>query len=184
MAEIDTRALADDFVYQRPTIYAMASFLYELVTGTNTDLEPGDRDVTTARAAAMRAMVAKYTKSEVIDINPGRNDDLGGMTVDGEVVLVTGTTGALGCYLLAELVRRPEIRIVYAINRVRPGGNDHTKSLAERQKKALYERGLDSKIIHSEKVVLLEADLSLLRFGLADDVYHKVCGLYRELWAT
>ncbi|KDR70335.1 hypothetical protein GALMADRAFT_36789, partial [Galerina marginata CBS 339.88] len=87
----------------------------------------------------------------------------------GDVVLVTGTTGALGSYLLAELVSNPEVSRIYALNRPH---SSHLWELEKRQEKSLLEKGMEANsILGSDKVKLLEADVALPRFGLGDEVY-------------
>jgi len=116
----------------------------------------------------MRAMVEKYNKftSSRLDKSTGSNESA------GDVVIVTGTTGALGSYLLAELIRNSGVSVVYALNRA---GRNGTTTLAERQKQSLLERGLEADIIlASEKLVLLEVNLALPHFGLAEDLCEKV----------
>ncbi|KAF9553318.1 hypothetical protein CPC08DRAFT_754299 [Agrocybe pediades] len=127
-----------------------------------------------SKAVAMRAMVNKYTQN--LPSRPCRPSD-GGDEYESsdseEVVLLTGTTGALGYYVLAELVQNPNVLRVYAVNRV--SVNDTSGGLPERQKRALIRRGLDADVIlESGKAVLLEADISLPNLGLQVDVYDKV----------
>lgn len=88
----------------------------------------------------------------------------------GDVVLVTGTTGNLGCYLLDALVSSGEVRLVYGLNRASRDG----VSLVERQKEALRHRGLDARILQSPKVVLLEGSLTDPAWGLSAEMYEQV----------
>ena len=82
----------------------------------------------------------------------------------GYVVLVTGTTGAIGSNTLAELHKSSSVARIIVLAR------KSTTSLTVRQKKALDDRGLDSKIVNSSKIALFEGDLALPNFGLGDDV--------------
>ncbi|CCM00772.1 uncharacterized protein FIBRA_02813 [Fibroporia radiculosa] len=112
----------------------------------------------------MHAMVAKYSVN--LPVRPqtsvGRHM--------GDVVLVTGTTGSLGCYLLEALAAEPEVVRVYALNRASRDG----VSLRARQRAALDERGVDASILGQEKVVLLEGDLTKPEWGLAPNVYEEL----------
>ena len=158
----------DNFVYDHPTIASLAKFLQELATGATDEAIKS----VSSRADAMRAMVEKYNKftSSRLDKSTGGNGTA------GDVVIVTGTTGALGSYLLAELIRNNGVSVVYALNRA--GRKGTAATVAERQKKSLLERGLEADgILASEKLVLLEVNLTLPRFGLADDLYEKVSGM-------
>jgi aryl carrier-like protein len=89
-----------------------------------------------------------------------------------EVVLITGTTGALGASVLSELVQLPTVRLVYALNR-RPADGS---SLTDQQKDALISRGLDPAIVDSSKVILIEAALDLPDLGLTLGLIERVCG--------
>ncbi|OSX58884.1 hypothetical protein POSPLADRAFT_1059977 [Postia placenta MAD-698-R-SB12] len=160
-AKIDTRKVNSNFVYDHPTISRMASFVLALALGT-TD---GEDRQSASHADAMRAMVAKYSK----DFPIHRGSAAANME-SGKVVLITGTTGGLGCYALKELVADPKVARVYAFNRPAK----HGQTLYERQKSALADRGLDASIVDSEKVVLLEGDLSAANFGLTEKVYQEL----------
>lgn len=160
-AKIDTRKVNSNFVYDHPIISRMSSFVLALALGT-TD---GEDRQSVSHADAMRAMVAKYSK----DFPIHRGSAAANME-SGKVVLIIGTTGGLGCYALKELVADPKVARVYAFNRPAK----HGQTLYERQKSALADRGLDASIVDSEKVVLLEGDLSAANFGLTEKVYQEL----------
>jgi hypothetical protein len=79
------------------------------------------------------------------------------------VVLLTGTTGALGCNVLHDLLRRHDITQVIAFNRSAQG-----IPIIARQAAAFREHGLDSSLTASPKLVLLEGDMSVPGFGLSE----------------
>lgn len=117
----------------------------------------------------MRAMAAKYSTQF-----PGRPRQMETssprMSTNGDVVLVTGTTGSLGCYLLDALIVSSDISRVYAFNRP----SKHQTSLRERQSLALIERGIDVKILDSPKLVLLEGELTKPEWGLTRSIFLEV----------
>ncbi|POS70024.1 L-aminoadipate-semialdehyde dehydrogenase [Diaporthe helianthi] len=85
---------------------------------------------------------------------------------EGQTVLLTGSTGSLGSYLLHDLLARPDIKQVICLNR----GSDSQA----RQAKSLETRGLppllqDPK--NKDRVVFLQADLSNDTLGLSSDDY-------------
>jgi hypothetical protein len=80
--------------------------------------------------------------------------------------MITGTTGALGAALLAEIVASDDVDRVFAVNRKSSSG----ALIAERQATALKRQGLDPAIAYSPKVVLLEADVSVSNLGLLPDI--------------
>lgn len=90
------------------------------------------------------------------------------------VYLVTGTTGALGAAVLAELVQSPEVGRIYAVNR-RSGG---LSSLMERQRSAFEKQGLDAQLLRSEKVQLVETDMAETNLGFTSALLDEVgCSL-------
>jgi len=90
----------------------------------------------------------------------------------GEVVLVTGTTKGLGTQLLAFLEASPDIRHVYALNRV---SNDYIP-LHQRQRAALTVRGLEPTIVDSAKITLVQCDFADERLGIDAKLYNEVSG--------
>lgn len=113
----------------------------------------------------MRAMVAKYTYDF-----PVHKPDPSVRRTKGDVVLVTGTTGSLGCHLLSQLFANDEVERIYALNR--PSRDQ--LPLRERQRSALIDRGLDAGVLDSEKVVLLEGEIVEPRFGMGEKVYEEL----------
>ena len=87
-----------------------------------------------------------------------------------DVVLVTGTTGALGAKMLARLVQMQDVGHIYAMNRKVYGD----KTLESRQAERLKEWGLDPEILNSKKVTLIETDMAAKHFGLSDEFYEQV----------
>ncbi|KAH9860431.1 hypothetical protein J1614_011762 [Plenodomus biglobosus] len=84
----------------------------------------------------------------------------------GEVVVLTGATGALGVCILDLLQKKTDVHAVYCLVR---GVDEHTAK--ERVNMALEQRGLTS-ILSSNKVKVLPARLSEERLGLSDKIYN------------
>jgi aryl carrier-like protein len=125
--------------------------------------------------SSMLDMVAKYS------VDFGSHVPLEPTPVDaGDVTLITGTTGAVGASVLAELVSFPAVGRIYALNRKSTDG----RSLYERQKQALEDKGLDPVIIESPKINLLEGDLIVPGFNLENTVLEQVCVFYIELFSS
>lgn len=93
----------------------------------------------------------------------------------GDVVLITGTTGAIGSNTLAGLYKTSRIAriIVLARKSITP--------ISVRQKKALEDRGLDPSTVDSPKITLLEGDPSLPDFGLPGDVFLELESLVTHI---
>jgi thioester reductase-like protein len=86
-------------------------------------------------------------------------------TAGGEVVVLTGATGALGAHMLDLLQKAPSIDAIYCLVR---GADEH--AAIERVAKALNQRGLVS-LTSGSKVKVVPAQLGEERLGLSDEVY-------------
>ncbi|KAJ6630175.1 hypothetical protein B0H10DRAFT_1939389 [Mycena sp. CBHHK59/15] len=82
-------------------------------------------------------------------------------------ILVTGTTGAFGCNIIAQLLALPNISMVYALNR--PGS-----SIQDRQRNSFAENGIDIHLVESLKSKLLESDLNMPELGIPTDDYREI----------
>ncbi|KAF7348023.1 putative polyketide synthase [Mycena sanguinolenta] len=94
---------------------------------------------------------------------------LDSQTPQVQSVLLTGSTGALGCHLLAHLLARDDIQHVYALNRGRDG-----RHLLDRQAAALRIQGLSLALAHSEKLTLIVGDLEKENFGISTDLMDEL----------
>ncbi|KAJ8488655.1 hypothetical protein ONZ45_g13880 [Pleurotus djamor] len=84
------------------------------------------------------------------------------------VVLLTGSTGALGSYLLKLLIDDTRIHHIYAHNR------PASKSVYDRQATSFQEIGLDVSALSSSKITLLEGDMRQENLGLDALVYQNL----------
>ncbi|KAI0024098.1 L-aminoadipate-semialdehyde dehydrogenase [Xylariomycetidae sp. FL0641] len=84
----------------------------------------------------------------------------------GETVIVTGSTGSLGSYLLNTLLGRQEVKKIYCFNR---------SADAEDKQRALFKaRGLKADGWSAKRVEFLQADLSKPDFGLGQEKYAEL----------
>jgi Male sterility protein len=153
--------LPTNFVYSNPSISSLTAFVLSLFANYGgADVQNLQKDV-----KHMEAMVEKYSSAFA---SRSVRDDAASRPAVCEVVLLTGTTGRLGSHLLAQLAMRPDVKTVYALNRVSAG------SLEERQRAIFESWRLDTGLLDSGKIVLLTADLTRPFFGLMKDVYNEV----------
>lgn len=102
----------------------------------------------------------------------GSPADSGSASARGDVVLLTGSTGALGSHILESLVLDPSIAKVYALNRRDMRG---ARSVYIRQSASFKDRDLDFVALNSEKVMLLEGDATEEHLGLHDqDLFEEI----------
>lgn len=162
VTKVDTRALPNSLVYQHPTVSSLTAFLCgdTLVHQNHAGSERAEDDKV---VHAMLDMVAKYGSNWPSHV-PQKVDS----TSRTRSILLTGTTGALGANVLAKLLVSSEIAKIYALNRKNGG------TLKERQEEAFVEQGLDSAILASSRLVLIELDSTDDRIGLDDQTYEEV----------
>ncbi|KAH8078749.1 acetyl-CoA synthetase-like protein [Cristinia sonorae] len=181
-SKADVRSISSSFVYQHPTILALSSALSSLASSASSALPtPLTSD---AKVSEMLAMVEKYSSSF-----PTHTPASGSTAPAKHTVLLTGSTGGLGASLLAKLVGSPDVVKVYAVNRE---SRDGKKTLVERQREVLNERGYDVGIVESPKVVFVEADLGKSEIGnvftegmfeeIRSSVTHVIHNAYRVDW--
>jgi thioester reductase-like protein len=87
----------------------------------------------------------------------------------GDVVVLTGATGALGAHILDLLQKNESVDVIYCLVR---GADEHAAT--ERVSKALQQRGLTSLLTPdtaNTKVKVVPAQLSEERLGLNDETY-------------
>ena len=91
---------------------------------------------------------------------------------EGDVVLITGSTGALGANVLAKLHQMSNIALIYALNRK----SISIQTLLSRQQSALVSQGFDpNPIVSSSKVILVEGNLDEKGFGIDEALLNRVC---------
>lgn len=151
------------FVFQNPTITALAAALCDMASSTDTVDSPA------SHVEAMEAAIQKYTQT----LPPHVPDPKYPAPMAGEeVVVLTGTTGGLGSHLLAQLIDTKTVVRVYALNRT------SARPLWERQATVLRERlGNDTQAWHvmlSPKLRLVEAALDKEDLGIDGELYEEV----------
>jgi thioester reductase-like protein len=156
---IELAILSPRFIYRNPTPRRLAQYILHAAASNRAD----SRKTEEAEDIQMaKTLYERYTH----DLIPGKagrpeapNDD--------QTVLLTGSTGGLGSYLLDQLIRNPAIKKVICLNRAEDGG-------AKQEEKQMKERGLAQDVEYTNKIENLHVDLSKARFGLSDDTYLRL----------
>ncbi|KAJ8094467.1 hypothetical protein PM082_010901 [Marasmius tenuissimus] len=147
-AGLDSRIIANNFVYEHPTINRLSTFVFSLALGGMIP-KPLDDD---AKKVAMNDLVETFSKD--FPVSSSRSTE--SKTAHSEkVVLLTGGTGSLGSYVLSILVNDSAVKHIYVLNRSHKGQDSTT-----RLKNSFKERGLDTGNIAADKTTILEVDLS------------------------
>ena len=120
-----------------------------------------------SKVTEMESMIAKYTQPFAKHVSSGHS------FTDNEVILITGTTGAIGTSMLAQLADIPSVTRIYAFNRV---GSDGSPTLRERQAMSLRQRGYDAGILDRGVIVLVEGDQTRFDLGVPPKLFQEVNG--------
>ncbi|KAF7353828.1 Acetyl-CoA synthetase-like protein [Mycena venus] len=152
---VDMKTVPSNFVYTYSTVRLLADLVTRLASESGSRPEDVSR-----RADAMQAMVQKYTE--------GFPEHRGTAAEPGaEVVVLTGTTGALGSHILAYLLGSSEISKVYAFNRP----SSQSDNIKNRHRTSFSANGLDVHLLESPKLKLLETNLNEAQFGMSSADY-------------
>jgi thioester reductase-like protein len=146
--------LATRVIYGNPTPRRLAHYLYTVVIKGDTSSDGAAQQ----EIQAMQSQIAKYTRDlpPLTDNKPPPEDN-------GQTVLLTGSTGALGSYLLDMMCSSPRVKKVICLNRAEDGGS--------RQEKVSAERGLSTDF---DKAEFYHADLGQVYLGLPVEVYERI----------
>ncbi|KAJ7604122.1 putative aminoadipate reductase [Roridomyces roridus] len=153
--------ISQNIAYSHPSIQDLASAIVRLVRGG--DAASSESDSIDDHKAAVEAMISKY--SEGFDVAPSATTP---RSSDAAVVLLTGTTGALGSHVLAMLLDSAAVQRVYAFNR------RGRTPIFERQHDAFVDRGLDTSLLSSGKLVYLEGDTAKSDLSLPADLWTEL----------
>ncbi|KZO93862.1 acetyl-CoA synthetase-like protein [Calocera viscosa TUFC12733] len=161
-SDIAATSVPQNLVFSYPTVKRLTAYMTKSVLAAATRTL-GEADDASLVIKQMQTMAAKYTQDF-----PGRMP-LDGVAC-GEVVLLTGSTGTLGSYLLQQLLLDERVDRVYAVNRC-----SLTDVLLDRQRAAFLDRGVDVRLLGSPKLHLVEADLTARNLGLDDALSQEIC---------
>ena len=156
------KALPENLIYQCFTISSLASFVSNAVVGAL------DREASaeTDKMQEILGMLDKYSSfsGKHRGVTP-----LNGI-IQGDVVLLTGSTGGFGCNILAQLVASEAVAKIYAVNRPSSQG----APLLSRQVDGLKKHGFNPDALLHSKVVLVEGDLTLPTLGVTPLLLEEV----------
>ncbi|KAI1275904.1 hypothetical protein F5Y07DRAFT_399961 [Xylaria sp. FL0933] len=143
-------------IYQQQTLRRLGSYLYSRVVQNDSSVPVQDDK---SESQAMELIWRKYTKS-LPRPNPSRSAAI----AQGQTVILTGSTGMLGSFMLARLLSDPQVARVYCLNRGEGGG-------AKQQEKTMMTRGLP---LDFSKCTFYTANMSYEYFGLGHETYNNL----------
>ena len=143
------------FLYSNPTINLLSNAFYNLVHG----LQESSVDPVGKQTEKIKDFRTKYTM-DLPELSKPRA--LLHYHQDGNTVILTGSTGSLGSYILESLLHQSKIKKIYCLNRAEDG--------QQRQSQVNGPRGLTTDW-PAHRVRFLHVDLSKPTFGLDDEQY-------------
>ncbi|PWY86755.1 NRPS-like enzyme [Aspergillus heteromorphus CBS 117.55] len=160
----DGHSISQQQIYSHPSIAQLAQYLLDLVHGQT--------GTTVSRADRVTAMVEKYTRQIPHRSTPAVAPS------EKSTLILTGSTGSLGTYLLHRLLSDPRTAKVYCFNR---------SDAAARQKRSFSDKGLDVRLLDS-RVEFLTVAFGAEHFGLPDEKYtellHSVDFILHNAWTV
>ncbi|PTB42567.1 hypothetical protein M441DRAFT_137694 [Trichoderma asperellum CBS 433.97] len=154
-----------DFVYVNYSVQAMADALRQDAL-SNTSGGTFGKEV--------ERFAQKYSLKS---LRAAESDNSEGTTklVEGAVVLLTGSSGSLGSYALAELAKSPHVAKVVCLLRKRPGSViNPTPGGSKVDKASLVAKGIELSESEWTKITALEIDPTADNLGLPPMVYAMV----------
>lgn len=164
--------LDSDFIFENSSTLKLYIAVKEVMEGAyNADGENKE----TERVRAMEEMVEKYRQelASYVNLAVEAREKRRTYSVDYDnrkVVLLTGSTGSLGCFLLARLASDETVKKVYCLNRATSGID-----VRQRQIDLMKKRGAELDEKYWEKVEILESEPSKEDLGLGEAKYNEVC---------
>ncbi|CEI67696.1 hypothetical protein FVEN_g9515 [Fusarium venenatum] len=152
-ANLDTTTFVPQVVYRYPTAKDLSRHILCTRDGC------ADHDDVAKEIAETERLVTKYAEGLPTSVPNKKSPE-----EDNQTVLLTGSTGSLGAYMLDTLCRIPTINKVIALNRTDDGG-------ASRQPSINKSRGLTQNL---SKVEFIHADLSLPDLGQGQAKYDNL----------
>jgi len=154
-----------NFVYKHPSIQKLGDYFWRVLSATPDVSEQDRANQIERRCLEMESLVTKYAASIPMpqwQVLPGSRRE--------ETILLTGSTGRFGCYILGQLAERDDIVKIYALNR----SNALNISPEARQTEAMKTWGLSLNSDAVDKIVFLEYDPSEEKLGLTEDDHSMV----------
>jgi FlaA1/EpsC-like NDP-sugar epimerase len=153
-------AVTQNVVYTYPTLDSLTEFIVEVVadpTGSRPKKAQGGSE-------AIEEMIKKYTVGLNVALPAQRSE------AHERVVLLTGSTGNIGAQILTDLLEDKGVHQIYALNRSSSG----SQTILDRHRARFEDKGLDTSLLKSEKLIFINGDTSEERLGLDEATYNEV----------
>ncbi|KAF3405471.1 Iterative polyketide synthase [Talaromyces pinophilus] len=161
---VDISKIGPHFFYTAPSSNQLAQAIDQLINGVKKNDTTEVHSKGSDRKTYMQAMIDKYTTGLEIQLAPknARTDSL--------TVVLTGSTGSLGSYLLHSLIENQRIAKIICLNR----SVDARKRQTAKNKQKDLLTPWESSDAQSNAVEFLTADLSKADLGLGEETYSRL----------
>lgn len=163
--QLSPRSLSPAVVYSHPSLNELSNHLLKKAGSKIHDLNNGSQGAESDETRRsfnlkdMESLLDKYVQSL-----PANNQCQDLPITRGITVLLTGSTGSLGSYLLNELCNDPNVQHVICL--------DRASSAAEKHREMGPKRGLSP--LDPERVEFLKANLANPQLGVGNEVYERL----------
>jgi thioester reductase-like protein len=170
-APVNLNAIDSRLVYSAPTIGQISEAIITLLKSSDYLEKESGTATRSVRQQKMQGVLQKYSRDipNLRESAQKPHQQLSGNALPNKAwkVILTGSTGSLGSYLLAALEARPNSQVdkIFCLNR-----SPHSE---ERQKRASSSRGLNS-VWSDGRVEFLQANLSQPDLGLIPEKYSEL----------
>ncbi|KIW17956.1 hypothetical protein PV08_05151 [Exophiala spinifera] len=149
-------------LYSVPTVAKISTYVLDIIENSGTNrVDPNDRDIKDI-GTTIQDLVEKYIK-DIPKRSLSLPDRLGRRTV-----LITGSTGYLGSYVLHHLIQDVTITHIYCLNR---SGDAFSKAC-----QSFVEKSLDFSRSAQAKVTFWQSSFGEKQLGLSDEQYDTLRG--------
>jgi thioester reductase-like protein/aryl carrier-like protein len=149
-------SISPAIIYRNPSVDLLAKHIYHSVQDTTTG------DAEEDRTAPIESLLRHYEQKidQIVAKGPTRSKCEDTSTAS-EVVMLTGSTGTVGSFLLNRLLADSSVSHIYCLNRAHDSGS--------LQRARNRQRGLTPCDFPPDRVTFLTADLTRDRLGLSSD---------------
>jgi NAD(P)-dependent dehydrogenase (short-subunit alcohol dehydrogenase family) len=149
------KTVTAQMVYDNPSIASLSLVITGLLEGTNTQAE-------VSRAARINGLLESFTQN----LPQPNKAAIPRPKSEGHVVMLTGSTGSFGSYILDTLLSDPSVKKIYCLNRSADAEARQTESQAEKGLRAVEQ--------NRNHVEFVQAEFSDDQLGLTQWMYRKL----------
>ncbi|VDB85562.1 unnamed protein product [Peniophora sp. CBMAI 1063] len=166
-------SLPINFIYDHPSVTALTSFVHQwTITGdTSGHKRASERPLKVMEMEQVLEQFTHLLTERFSGIQKTVFAHASGDAPNEEVIVITGTSGYLGSFLLEQTIRDPRVRKVYALNRHSSASG---ATIVDRQRDMFLSVGIDPSLLDSAKVDFVMADYPRDRLGLSAEKYEEI----------